>query len=237
YGCILTVRTARNFFQQAYPAVQEGMSAKEQQQREAQLQALSWREMGNTWTATGDYTRAYECYAHGKEVIAQAGITTGAAWACLHLQFGEMLRLQGRYQEAQHYLQEALETLERVVAPVESSHALTGGFRSKDEETGVPSLAIELDKALQTRTERALIGDPLEIGYAHERLGIVVASVGQLNEALEHLHITLSIFEQSELVSEMARVCGNLGVVYATKGEQARAYEYMQRSLDLAERT
>lgn len=236
YESILAIRTARDFFRQAYASL-KGSSEEELQRREAQLQALLWREMGNTWAATGDYTRAYECYARGKEVIAQAGIATGAAWACLHLQYGEMLRLQGRYQEAHSYLQEALETLERVVPPVESSHALTSGFRPKDEETGVPSLAIELDKAPQTRTERALIGDPLEIGYAHERLGIVVASVGQLNEALEHLHITLSIFEQSELVSEMARVCGNLGVVYATKGEQARAYEYMQRSLDLAERT
>jgi DNA-binding SARP family transcriptional activator len=240
YESILTIRTAQGFFQQAYSSTKDGVDRGEEQQgREAQIQALLWREMGNTWAATGDYIRAYECYAHGQEVIAQAGVTIGAAWACLHLQYGEMLRLQGRYQEARHYLQEALATLERVVELSVSGHS---PVYTTDliQRTGISSIAVltnEINKELQTRTERALIGDPLEIGYAHERLGIVMASVGQLNEALQHLHITLSIFEQSELVSEMARVCGNLGVVYATKGAQTEAYEYMQRSLNLAERT
>jgi tetratricopeptide (TPR) repeat protein len=230
YECILSVRTSDDFFHVTYLTQDEGANVEALQKREAQLQALLWRETGNTWTATGDYTQAYECYAQGKAVIAQAGITTGAAWACLHLQYGEMLRLQGRYQQSRRYLQEALATLERVVRPA---------IASNTTNARVPQLqyAPETDKALQTRTERALIGDPLEIGYAHERLGIVAASVGQLSEALQHLHITLNIFEQSELVSEMARVCGNLGVVYATKGAQARAFEYMQRSLNLAERT
>lgn len=237
YESILTIRTAQGFFQQANSPTKDNVDKEEKQQREAQIQALLWREVGNTWAATGDYIRAYECYARGKEVIAQAGVTTGAAWACLHLQFGEMLRLQGRYQEAQLYLQEALATLEHVVYTPTDYHSHTNTTDTKQQPEVSNILTNELDKGLQTRTERALIGDPLEIGYAHERLGIVVASVGQLNEALQHLHITLSIFEQSELVSEMARVCGNLGVVYATKGVQAEAYDYMQRSLQLAERT
>jgi predicted ATPase/DNA-binding SARP family transcriptional activator len=234
YECILSIRTANDFFHAAYLTQDEGANVEALQKREAQLQALLWRETGNTWTATGDYTQAYECYAQGKAVIAQAGITTGAAWACLHLQYGEMLRLQGRYQQSRRYLQEALATLERVVRPAVASNA---GLHTVNAKVPHIQYALETDKALQTRTERALIGDPLEIGYAHERLGIVAASVGQLSEALQHLHITLNIFEQSELVSEMARVCGNLGVVYATKGAQARAFEYMQRSLNLAERT
>lgn len=234
YECILNMRTSDNFFDATYLTQDEEINIEALHKREAQLQALLWRETGNTWTATGDYTQAYECYAQGKAVIAQAGITTGAAWACLHLQYGEMLRLQGRYQQSRRYLQEALATLERVVRPAVANNA---GLLPTNARAAYVQYASEPDKALQTRTERALIGDPLEIGYAHERLGIVAASVGQLSEALQHLHITLNIFEQCELVSEMARVCGNLGVVYATKGVQARAFEYMQRSLNLAERT
>jgi predicted ATPase/DNA-binding SARP family transcriptional activator len=232
YECILNIRTADDFFQTAYLTQDEGINVEALHKREAQIQALLWRETGNTWTATGDYTQAYDCYAQGKAVIAQADIKNGAAWACLHMQYGEMLRLQGRYQQSRHYLQEALATLEQVVRPAVASN--TGLYATRPAQIHD---ALATDKALQTRTERALIGDPLEIGYAHERLGIVAASVGQLSEALQHLHITLNIFEQSELVSEMARVCGNLGVVYATKGAQTRAFEYMQRSLNLAERT
>lgn len=231
YECILALRTPEAFSQQAYPSL---LSDEEKRQQEAQIQALLWREIGNTWAATGDYTRAYEYYRHGKEVMFKANVTTGAAWACLHLQYGEMLRVQGHYHQARHYLQEALEMLERVVESTEpgrnQAFTTNNTYNTHNPQAFPP-------KDLQTRTERALIGDPLEIGYAHERLGIVAASVGQLSEALQHMHIALRIYEQSELVSEMARVCSNLGAAYATKGDQGSARDHMQRSLNLAERT
>jgi DNA-binding SARP family transcriptional activator len=225
YDCILALRTSHPSTSPASPALQQKQEASPE---EAQIQALLWREIGNTWAATGDYNHAYECYSKGKDVMDKAGITSGAAWACLHLLYGEMLRLQGHYHDARRYLEEALHILEHVVhQPAVLSTDSKGG---QDSST-TPA------RMLQTRTERALLGDPLEIGYAHERLGIVAASVGQLSDALQHMHLALSIFEQSELVSEMARVCGNLGAAYATRGDQARGYEYMQRSLNLAERT
>jgi tetratricopeptide (TPR) repeat protein len=82
-----------------------------------------------------------------------------------------------------------------------------------------------------------LLGDPLDIGYVHEQLGVVAASVGHLSEALKHMHTALSIYERRVLVSEIARLCGNLGNIYIIKGEHASARMYLQRSLDLAERT
>ena len=84
-----------------------------------------------------------------------------------------MLRLQGRYQEARHYLQEALATLERVVVSSASIHApmYTTDMIQRTEISSIAVPTNNLNKELQTRTERALIGDPLEIGYVHERLG------------------------------------------------------------------
>ena len=217
YEYILDLRSSERFQRQGFPAQND-----QERRKEVQIQALLWREIGNTWTATGDCVRTYQCYERGKEVMTRAGITSGAAWACLHLQYGATLRLEGNYHEARRYLQEALEMLESVVQ------------QSSEQRESAPAQA---HKELQTRTERALLGDPLEIGDAHEKLGIVAASVGELSEGIKHMHIALSIYEQRELVSEMARVCGNLGAASIVQGELDAARQYLQRSLDLAERT
>jgi DNA-binding SARP family transcriptional activator/Tfp pilus assembly protein PilF len=182
--------------------------------REVQIQALIWREIGRTWSATGDYLLAYECFEQGKQVLSKAGITGGPAWACLLIQHGAICCLQGSYEQARSYIYEGLEILERTM-----------------QDTQQPA-----DGDFQTRTEQAIAGDPLELGRAHELLGVVAASVGQPPEALKHLYTALDIFERHGLVIAMAKVCGNLGAVYAMKAENRQARIYMRRSLELTER-
>jgi DNA-binding SARP family transcriptional activator/tetratricopeptide (TPR) repeat protein len=189
------------------------------QRIEAQTQALLWREISSAWAATSAYKEAHASYQQGKAVMQQAGVTSGAAWACLHLHYGALLRVDGNYDEARRYLQEALSMLEECVQAHPEHSPLTGQSNTSS-----------------TRIERALRGDPLDIGYAHERLGVVAAGLGEVQNALEHLHTTLKIYEQNELITEMARVCGNLGAVYALKGEHDEGRAYMRRALDLAER-
>ncbi len=225
YQCVLDLRTGKDFqrhitSQTADPTLQL--------QQEAQSQALLWREIGNTWKATGEYARAYECYGRGKEVLRNAGITMGIAWACLHLQYGTMLRLDGHYHEARRYLQEALLMLENII----QQNAVPANSASVHPDDDQP----QFQKALHTRIERTLQGDPFELGYAHEQFGVALASSGPLSEGLKHIHIALIIYEQSELLPEMTRVCSNLGAAYIAKGEQTPAREYLHRSLDLAER-
>ena len=209
---------------------------------EAQIQALLWREIGKTWSATGDYEHAYDCYRTGKDVMARADISNGAAWACLQIEYGAMLRLDGSYHEARRYLLEALEMLAEVVQ--HPSQATDEWKRQKpslgvSERSTSPLIGDDSTNtswaAPPTRIERALKGDPLEIGYAHERLGIVAASLGENDAALEHLHTALAIYEQSEFIFVIARVYGNLGAVSITRGEHAMAEMYLHRSLDLAE--
>ncbi|GER85976.1 hypothetical protein KDW_01380 [Dictyobacter vulcani] len=214
YEYILLLRTSTRF--QSYltrDLSESDPRHPELQQQEAQIQAMLWREIGNTWTFMSEYETAYSCYERGKTTMLEAGITDGAAWACLHLQYGALLRLEGDYTQARRYLQEALTMLESIVHAPEHTRDLS-----------------------LTRIERALTGDPLEVGYAHERLGIVAASLGEVNSAMDHLHTALSIYERSELISEMARVCGNLGAVNIVKGSHDEGRMYMRRALALAER-
>src|SRR5438270_12271542 len=88
----------------------------------------------------------------------------------------------------------------------------------------------------QTRTEQAMMGNPWEVGHAHERLGVIAFNIGQPAEALKHLNIALAIYTQHDLVAAMAQVCGNLGAVYTTKADHTLARSYYQRSRELAER-
>jgi len=186
-----------------------------ERQREAQIQALIWREIGRTWSCTGEYAHGHECYKRGKQVLYEVGVTAGAAWACLHLEQGATCWQQGNYDEARRCVQEALEMLEQVMS-------------SRPERPTA--------NQFQTRTERAIHGDPWEIGHAHERLGVIAATVGQRTEALKHLNTALAIYEEHGLVMAMAQVCGNIGTVHATRAENSVARTYYRRSLELTER-
>jgi predicted ATPase/DNA-binding SARP family transcriptional activator len=223
YQCILDYRT--NTSNQRMQA-DEKAGRRHFQQQEAQAQALLWREIGNTWSYTGEYALAYECYERGRTIMYNAGITTGAAWACLQIEYGEMFRLAGSYQKARQHLEDALSMLRQIVQPAQGD---------APSHTQPATLARRRHSQL-TRIERALLGDQFEIAYAYERLGIVEASIGRFNEAQANMQVALSIYEQGELVSATARVCGNLGAVHILRGEHDAARSYMHRALSLAER-
>jgi DNA-binding SARP family transcriptional activator/Tfp pilus assembly protein PilF len=193
-------------------------------QQEAQRQAMIWREIGRAWTSTGDYAHARQCFVHGERVLREAGVTSGAAWACLQIQHGNISRILGNFDEARRYTLIALEILERVT----EDHGSPIEYQNRK----IPISNVELE----TRTARSVIGDPLELGRVHEILGITEATSGDNPEALKHLNIALTIFERHDLVMAMAQACSNLGAVYAMKAENSVARAYFQRSLDLAER-
>ncbi len=227
YECILSVRTSPLFEHHIYAAQDNKENV---YQQESQMQALLWREIVFTWKATGAYDKAHESCRNGKEVLRQANITTGAAWACLHLLTGDILRYEGSYQEARQYLQEAIAMLEQLVQLPTQMYPSSSIARKNVEAQIIKG------SVLQTRTERALPGDPADLAYAYEQLGVVEASVGHAKEAQRYMRIALREYEQQERISEVIRVSGNLGAVYIIKGEHNEARTILQRALNLAER-
>ncbi len=189
----------------------------EERQQEAQIQALIWREIGRTWVSKGEFGQGHECFQKAKEVLLEAGIQEGTAWAGLQLQNGVMSCIEGNFEEARRCANEALEMLQRTHPNLEQQ-----GRRQEE---------------LQTLTARTATGNPLEIGHAHELIGVIAASEGRLPEALQHLETALKTFEQHDLVVAVTRVCGNIGTVYALRSEHNLARMYLQRSFELAERT
>ena len=227
YECILQLRN-----------LQPPFTTEVERQREAQLQALIWREIGRTWAANGQFEQADESYKRGEQTMKDAGVTSGAAWACILMAYGNIRSLQGNYDEARRYILEALEGLERILEM--HGEAQPSLYPQGTTETADQALMLHMGepglRRFQTRTEQALIGTPLEIGLAHESLGIIDANIGQFTEALKHLHRALAIFEQHDLAIAMVKVYGNLGAVHAVKSENIVANTYMRRALELAER-
>ncbi len=195
------------------------------QREEAQVQGMLWRAIGRAWQYTSEFGRAHECAEYGKQVLRASGITTGAVWACLQHLDGGIYWAEGNFSEARRYMEESLEIHEEVMRAIQES---ANGGQTYRDTVPVP---------LMTHSRRALLGDPLELGRAHESLGVVAASMGQYAEALQHLHTALAILEEHDLVGVMSQVCGNIGAVYAMRAEYTIASTYFKRALNLAERT
>jgi predicted ATPase/DNA-binding SARP family transcriptional activator len=234
YHCILALRNQ-----------QEAGTEEDCLQREAQIQALIWREIGRTWYWNGDLDQAYECYQRGQQVMEDAGVTSGAALACIQVEYGAVNNLRGNYDSARRYVLDALERFEQAIqerqaAETDSSKTLSLGTAQLGTQANTMNVASTQQKngytGFQTITERAIMGDPLEVGRAHEMLGIISAHVGQYAESLIHFQRALTIYEQHDLVIAMVKVCGNIGAVYLTRSEHVLADTYMRRALDLAER-
>ncbi len=239
YICILELRKS----------LQAQMSECERK-KEAQILALIMCEIGRSLVRTGDYSQADEWYTRGRQVLADAGVTSSAAWACVHLQQGTWLCIEGFYDEARKYAHEALEMFEQVmqkngIARIELATASKAGADIRIPQIVPDQTILQVATAnnaviaplhFETRTEQASAGDPLEIGRVHELLGIIAASVGQMNDALNHMYTALSIYEQHDMVIAMVKLCGNLGAVHASRSENEVANRYLRRTLDLAER-
>jgi DNA-binding SARP family transcriptional activator/predicted ATPase len=189
-------------------------------QTEAQRRALILREIGRAWAETSDFDHAWECYEQAKQITLDAGVTSGAAWACLHAQQGNICWHLGQYDKARRYAQEALNILEEAMQ------------NQQRDKLDLPITSSELP----TRTAFSMIGSALEVGRCHELLGILAATLGQYSEALAHLKLALVIFEQHDEVSALTMVYGNLGAVYAMLAENEIARTYFKRALEMAER-
>ena len=189
-------------------------------QNEAQRRALILREIGRAWTEISDFDHAWQCLEQGKQIMSEAGITSGSAWACLHLQQGNICWHRGNYDGTQRYAQEALNVLEKAM---------------HNQQQGKPDLPITASE-LPTHTALAMVGSAIELGRCYELLGILAATLGQYSEALTHLKHELSIFEQHDEVSALTMVYGNLGAVHAMRAENEIARSYFKQALGMAER-
>ncbi|MFL5589024.1 MAG: DUF6788 family protein [Ktedonobacteraceae bacterium] len=179
-------------------------------QYEAQVQSLLWGEIERTWRYTGDKERARECSERSEQVLREAGVQGGPAWAKLRYQQSSLYWQQGRYEDAHAAAHEALLLFEQQQPEV-------------------------VQVTPRTRIQRTLAGDPVELGRTHALLGALANGVGKRSQALAHMNTALQIFEQYDQKRGIAHVLCNLGYMHLKKAEYELALASLQRSLSLAE--
>jgi DNA-binding SARP family transcriptional activator len=208
---------ARRYFEQALEVHNRYRLSASQlnPQYEAQIEALLWCEIGKTWFDTGDYEHAQQCYSHGEQVLREAEVGSGPAWASLYLEQSYILWKTGNFEEARQAAQHALNIFENVLR--QQNQFAINAFHS-------------------TATRRTLEGDPVDLGRIHRLLAGITATVGQTSIALDHLNTALAIFEQYDRLREIALVCGDIGEVYLKEAEHTLAQAALRRSLSIAER-
>jgi serine/threonine protein kinase/tetratricopeptide (TPR) repeat protein len=208
---------ARHFYTQVLEIHRRGYSSASlcTNAEEAQLQALFWCEIGMTWDSAGEYTSASECYKHGEQLLEEAGVVAGSAWANIRFEQSYLCWREGAYEEAFRLASEAL-TLFRAALQQQQ-------FTTKD--------ASHL-----TRLRRTLAGDPVNLGRTYALLGLLANTTGQATNALSYMNAALKIYEQYQCQREIAIVCCNLGDVYMRKAEHVQAKTFCLRSLSIAQR-
>lgn len=183
-------------------------------QYEAQIEALIWGEIGETWRHLGDKSKARESFKKGEEVLRSANVTAGAAWARIRYQESHTLLLEGNLAEALTMANEALTLVEALPAQQQVAE----------------------NYKLSTLTWCILNGDPINLGRMYMLVGIIAGASGQNTKSVQYLTIALNIFEKHDYQREIAIVCSNLGNIYLIKAEYNLAQAVFHRTLDIAEK-
>lgn len=208
---------ARDFYKRALE-IRRLLSAKSlgsEHEHNAQVQALLWHEIGKTWFNTGDTAQARQCYERGEQVLQEARITKGTAWANIRLQQSYVSSREGKYEDARRTSYEALKLFEAVIE------------RPKDDPKSAD---------VTHRLRHSVADDSISLGRTHMLLGLIANGAGQSAEALEHLNMALALYEQYDREREIAIVCCNLGDLHLRKADYKTAQAFLRRSLHLAER-
>jgi DNA-binding SARP family transcriptional activator/predicted negative regulator of RcsB-dependent stress response len=190
-----------------------------EERQEAQILAILWSEIAWIWRFTGDTAAARDCNARGEEVLHTAGISDGPAWACLRHQQASLHWHEGYHQEALQASHQALNLFAACLP--QAAH---------NEQ---PPVAANR----QTRAMRTLLGDPVDLGRAHSSLGSIYTALGQLGEALKHLHEAQAIYERHNRRREAAHASCNIGHIHLLRAEYAQALPFLQRPLSYVEQS
>jgi DNA-binding SARP family transcriptional activator/Flp pilus assembly protein TadD len=195
---------------------------------EVQKQALLWGEIAWTWRYTGDNARARECCQRGEQVLLEAAIVAGPAWARLRLQQGSLYWQEGRYEEARTAAQESLALFAQQQKPAASL--------SITDTTPSASSVSPVNPLRTTRIQRTLDGDPVDMGADHRLLGALAEAEGRLSDALDHLNTALVIFEQADHQRRIAHVSQDISYVCIKKAQLELAQAALRRAYSIAER-
>jgi DNA-binding SARP family transcriptional activator len=206
---------ARTFYEQVLEVRGKNLvfASDEKLMYEAQLEALIWCEIGQAWRYAGDNKQAKMCISQAEDLLFNAHIDNGPAWARIRYQ-------QSQISWRERDLESALTLAYEALKLCESSLSLQ---RTMEES------------AVLTRAQRTLKGDRVDLGRMHTLIAGITGTSGDALTTLGHLNTALNIFEKHDSKREIANVCCNLADLYLRRSEYSSARSVLTRSHDIAE--
>lgn len=201
--------TARHYYELALQHYTHHIEPHQQE-----LLALLWCEVGLTYFDGRNHEQARWCYAQSKQILQDAHIEAGPAWARLLYEQSYLCWSDGNYDEAKDAAQRALALYEAYLDSRVPSDANIGGT---------------------TRLQRTLLGDPVDRGRVLSLLAALDLEMGNTQEAVQFIEQALPIFERGALQREIAIATGNLGDLYLKRADYQLAEEAIQRAIAFAE--
>ena len=165
------------------------------------------RKMGTLYWAAGDRERAFGCFQAGLDLLQGQS---------QHIELAHLYQEMGRLAFRSGDNTRAVEWAERALAQAEG---LAG-----------PASATELPEADEERRETAGA-----VAHAYNTLGVALARLGKMDEAVAHIERSVAVAEKAELLQAACRGFANLGVVYSTLNP-GRAIETCARGLEMAKK-
>jgi CHAT domain-containing protein/tetratricopeptide (TPR) repeat protein len=184
-------------------------------------------KLGHTLLSQGDVPKARLSFQLMQQVAEGTGDQKGVAWALENM--GTLSYMQGEHQQALEYFTKCIQIAQSAGDKKLAARGLRGMGIAHEYLNDYPQALLDYTQSLdiaESLNERPLIAGLLS------DIGIVKDLLGSGDEALGYYQRALSILETDK--SDPRRIAGallNIAVVYAEKGDLARALEYNQKSL------
>jgi len=200
--------------------------------------------IGDLFTLSGDYTAALTSYQTASRYPQAAAQDIGR----LHQKMGDVYHRQGEWDLAESSFQAAARSLSDQAEPAgeagkvgEADEAGFASFTSLSRlyadwsrtvrRAGQPVRAYDMAAQALDLAEKA--GDAQALAQAHNILGMLQRSQGDLHGAITHLEQSLAIAEKLSEPGARIAALNNLSLAYADHGELERALTYAHSALEL----
>ncbi|HLZ25265.1 MAG TPA: AAA family ATPase [Ktedonobacterales bacterium] len=187
--------------------------------------------IGDLHTFLGEYALALASYAEA------AATTESEAGARLEHKIGNVYARRGEWEQAQTHFDSAVAALGRSDGP-----ATTGALaRIYADWSLVAHRRGLLDQAWQlAHHARELVADATDteglraLAQAHNILGVLASSRGDVDDAISHLERSLALAETADDASARAAALNNLALALASRGDVERAIPHAEAALALS---
>jgi predicted ATPase len=185
--------------------------------------------IGDLYTLLGNYTSALSSYQTALQQPQASAKDAGR----LHQKLGDVYHRQGEWDLAENSFQAAAQSMTALAG--ETSYAslarLYADWSRTARRRDKPELA--LDMAAQALELADTAGDAQALAQAHNILGMLRRSQGDLDGAIAHLEQSLAIAEKLPDPGARIAALNNLSLAYADHGDLEHALVYTHSALEL----